>query len=323
MEQMPESETNKYTFTVFIPTYNRAHTLGRALQSIANQTFRDLEVLIIDDGSTDDTCRLIEEWRERAWYPIHYFWQQNQGKTTAHNNALAHAKGFFFVLLDSDDMLHPRALERFKSAWDAIPKNETGAFAGIEGLCVDTNGNVSGTLYPKTRMNSNYLEITKKYGVTGEKKSAIRTAILRRFPYPHFEGERHIRDDIIWKRISHHYRFLYINEIVQIIEYQPDGLSADVFSLRMENPKGFRFYFLEEINVNAPFTKKPLLFKYHSKFVRYSLHSKVGLFQQYREVNSRLLWLLSVPRGIIGWFEDCIKMRLRVVCTSWREQENP
>jgi hypothetical protein len=212
------------------------------------------------------------------------------------------------VLLDSDDMLHPKALERLKYHWDTIPDKEKQGFAGVEGLCVDSKGRISGTLYPKNIMDSDYLEIIKRYNVTGEKRNAIRTEVLRLFTYPCFEGERHIRDDIIWKRIAHHYKFRYVNEVIQIYEPQPDGLSSDVFSLRMRNPQGFRFYFLEEINLDSALTKKFLLLRYHSKFVRYSLHCKVGFIQQYREVHSKPLWLLSIPRGIIGWLEDRAKM---------------
>jgi glycosyltransferase involved in cell wall biosynthesis len=303
-------DTNKYqfTFTVFIPAYNRAHTIGRALQSIHDQTFRDLEVVIVDDGSRDDTRKLVHEWQEKAWFPIQYYWQQNQGKHVAHNNAIKHAEGFFFVLLDSDDMLHPKALERLKYHWDTIPDEQKHAFAGVEGLCVDSRGKVSRDKYPSDVMDSNYLEITKKYNVMGDKKNAIRTEILRHFPYPHFKGEHFMRDDIIWKRIAMHYKFRYINEPIQIIEYQPDGLSANVFSLRMRNPRGFRFYFLEEINTYSSLTRRHLRFRYNAKFVRYSLHCGVSFFQQYRDVHSKLLWMISIPRGFIGWMEDRAKV---------------
>jgi glycosyltransferase involved in cell wall biosynthesis len=54
-----------FTFTIFIPTFNRADTLDRALESVQDQTFRDFEVLIIDDGSTDDTRQLIQKWFPR------------------------------------------------------------------------------------------------------------------------------------------------------------------------------------------------------------------------------------------------------------------
>ena len=74
------NEECDYTFTIFIPTYNRAYTLDRALRSLENQSFTDFEVLIIDDGSEDNTRTLIKNWQQKAKFPIRYHWQENQGR---------------------------------------------------------------------------------------------------------------------------------------------------------------------------------------------------------------------------------------------------
>jgi len=307
----PDAEKPEATFTIFIPAFNRAYTLDRALQSVAEQTFRDFEVLIVDDGSTDDTAQLIERWQEKAEFPIRYHWQENQGKHVAHNTAVTLSRGYFFVLLDSDDMLHPRALERLKYHWENIPDGKKKHFAGVEGLCVYSDSSIKVDRFPEDVMDSDYLQKTKKYNIRSEKRNAIRTDVLRRFPYPCFEGERHVRDDLIWKRMARQFKFRYVNEIIQIMEHQADGLTANIFAMRMLNPRGFRYYFLEEINDYASLTGAYLRFKYNSKFVRYSLHCKVGFRQQYAEVHSKFFWLLSVPRGIIGWLEDKIRMMVR------------
>jgi glycosyltransferase involved in cell wall biosynthesis len=130
-----KSKTYRHTFTIFIPTYNRAHTLPRALDSVANQSFDDFEVLIIDDGSVDGTDQLIKQLKEKYTFPIHYYWQTNQGKHVAHNTALKFANGEFIVTLDSDDLLEPKALERFFFHWNQIPGTSREKYAGIEGLC--------------------------------------------------------------------------------------------------------------------------------------------------------------------------------------------
>ena len=304
----PVVEKPDVMFTVFIPTFNRAYTLDRALQSVAEQTFRDFEVVIVDDGSTDNTSQLIERWQKKGEFPIRYHWQENQGKHVSHNTAVNLSRGYFFVLLDSDDMLHPQALERLKYHWENIPDSKKKHFAGVEGLCVYSDSSIKVDRFPEDVMDSDYLQKTKKYNIRSEKRNAIRTDVLRRFPYPCFEGERHVRDDLIWKRMARHFKFRYVNEVIQIMEHQADGLTANIFAMRMRNPRGFRYYFLEEINDYASLTGTYLRFKYHSKFVRYSLHCKVGFRQQYAEVNSKFLWFFSVPRGIIGWIEDKIRM---------------
>jgi len=67
-----------YRFTVFTPTYNRAHTLPRVYESLKHQTFRDFEWLIVDDGSTDNTKELVEVWQKENLFPIRYFWQKKR-----------------------------------------------------------------------------------------------------------------------------------------------------------------------------------------------------------------------------------------------------
>ena len=67
-------------FTVFTPTYNRAHTLHRVYDSLCAQTLRDFEWLVIDDGSTDGTADLIANWAKSADFPIRYFKQEHSGR---------------------------------------------------------------------------------------------------------------------------------------------------------------------------------------------------------------------------------------------------
>jgi len=69
-----------------------------------------LEVIVVDDGSTDDTKAVVEAWRSNHPQPLSYLYQDNAGKHAAHNNAVAHAQGFMFITLDSDDSLLPGAL---------------------------------------------------------------------------------------------------------------------------------------------------------------------------------------------------------------------
>ncbi|MCE2923619.1 MAG: glycosyltransferase family 2 protein, partial [Roseomonas sp.] len=64
-------------FTVFTPSYNRAHTIHRVYESLQQQTFRDFEWLVVDDGSTDNTKSIVEAWKKEAPFPIRYVWQEN------------------------------------------------------------------------------------------------------------------------------------------------------------------------------------------------------------------------------------------------------
>jgi glycosyltransferase involved in cell wall biosynthesis len=93
--------------SVVIPTYNYGHFVVEAVESVLAQTYRDLEIIVVDDGSTDDTRKRLEPFMDR----IRYIHQQNQGLSTARNAGIHAAKGEWIAFLDSDDLWHPRKLE--------------------------------------------------------------------------------------------------------------------------------------------------------------------------------------------------------------------
>src|SRR3974390_2962093 len=97
-------------FTVFTPTYNRAHTLHRVYESLLGQTVTDFEWLVVDDGPTDDTEGLIAHYKRFVGkaFPITYCkLLRNRGKHRAHNLAVSMARGEFFLVADSDDWITP------------------------------------------------------------------------------------------------------------------------------------------------------------------------------------------------------------------------
>lgn len=93
--------------SVVIPTYNGAQFLGAALGSVYAQTFTDYEVIIVDDGSTDNTRELLERYRDR----LRYHYQENQGLAVARNTGLGLARGDYITYLDADDLWEPGNLQ--------------------------------------------------------------------------------------------------------------------------------------------------------------------------------------------------------------------
>jgi len=295
-------------FTVFIPTYNRAHTLPAVFESLMAQTFRDFEVIVVDDGSTDGTRDLIDSWRSKFFFPMKYVYQENRGKPSAHNRALQDAEGVLFMTLDSDDSLLPDALENIYNHWNRIPERDRDSFAGISGLCLDEKGSLSGTPYPEDVLDVTYLELMGQHEMRGEKREAMRTDILREYPYPIIEGERHIRPTMIFRRISLHYRTRFVNIPIQINRHAPDGITSNRFRYRMANPKGLRLCFLEDITDFSRYLSLKKLFRSHTRYVRYSLHSGVGVLRQAREIKHPVLWVLALPEGVLKWYRDrCLK----------------
>jgi glycosyltransferase involved in cell wall biosynthesis len=106
--------------SVVIPTYNRAHVVTRAIDSVLSQTHRDLEVIVVDDGSTDDTEKVLTT-RYAHDSRVSYVRQENQGVCSARNTGLRNINGAYVALLDSDDLWKPWKLELQLAALEAIP----------------------------------------------------------------------------------------------------------------------------------------------------------------------------------------------------------
>ena len=104
------------SISVCIPTYNREHLLKETLDSVFAQTYKDFEVVIVDDGSTDGTKQMLEE----NGYNVRYYWQENRGDAASRNKLIELAQGKYISFLDSDDLLYPDALARMTAA---IPEN--------------------------------------------------------------------------------------------------------------------------------------------------------------------------------------------------------
>jgi glycosyltransferase involved in cell wall biosynthesis len=101
------------TVSVVIPTYNRADRVRKSIESVLAQTFRDLEVIVVDDGSSDDTGKMLEQTFGNR---IRYYAQANQGASVARNKGIAEARGEWIAFLDSDDFWERDKLEwQFKA----------------------------------------------------------------------------------------------------------------------------------------------------------------------------------------------------------------
>ncbi len=104
--------------SVVVPSFNRAHLVGATVDAILAQTLPPLEVLIIDDGSTDDTEAVCARFRP----PVRYIKQANTGLSGARNRGIHEARGNWIALCDSDDVWHPRKLEIQMAALRAFPQ---------------------------------------------------------------------------------------------------------------------------------------------------------------------------------------------------------
>jgi glycosyltransferase involved in cell wall biosynthesis len=109
--------TSRPAFSVIIPTYNRAGMVGDAVRSVLEQTFRDYEIIVVDDGSTDGTREALGPFADR----IRYVHQENGGVAAARNRGIAESRGEYLAFLDSDDLFAPSMLEEALRTFERHP----------------------------------------------------------------------------------------------------------------------------------------------------------------------------------------------------------
>jgi len=121
--------------SVVIPTYNRAHFIGTAIESVLAQTFADFELIVVDDGSTDETSQIVSGFLHDP--RIIYIRQDNRGRSHARNRALGLARGSYIAFLDSDDSYLPEKLARQVAFLDTRPDID---MLYTSAICVDDTG---------------------------------------------------------------------------------------------------------------------------------------------------------------------------------------
>ncbi|WP_227394777.1 glycosyltransferase family 2 protein [Jeotgalibacillus aurantiacus] len=279
------------TLTVFTPTYNRAYCLGRVYESLKKQTSQDFIWLIIDDGSTDHTAELVSRWKEEDRVLIHYHYQENQGMHGAHNTAYRLMKTELNVCIDSDDEMADHAVEKIIAFWR---KHGNEKVSGLIGLDAFRNGEIVGTKMPESLKESTLFDLYEQYKVKGDKKLVYRTELTKRFPYPVFKGERYVGLAYKYYCLDRDYKMLLMNEVLCVVEYMPDGSSANMLHQYLSNPQGFAFYRKELMKL--PFASP--VFKYRQA-IHYVSSSMISRNKQFlRETPKKCMTLAALPFGI-------------------------
>jgi GalNAc5-diNAcBac-PP-undecaprenol beta-1,3-glucosyltransferase len=189
-------------FSVIIPTYNRANMLAATLQTVVNQDFTDFEILVIDDGSTDNTPEMMQTLFANNT-KVRYLPKKNEERSIARNYGLQHAKGKFAVFFDSDDFMHP---DNLRTLYEGIEKNPTTNFFACKHL-FDSNGKIS---YNDSK---NIPEGFYDYKFLLEYGNVLGTLICVRIDNPAlhlFPAQFNILEDWIFNMLNFRYDKIYL-----------------------------------------------------------------------------------------------------------------
>lgn len=284
-------DMEKKPITVFTPTYNRAYILGKCHESLNRQTCKDFVWLIIDDGSKDDTRALVEGWmKEDNGYEIRYVYKENGGLHTGYNKAIEVMDTELSVCIDSDDAMPENGIETILRVWNECRGED---MAGIVGLDFTETGKRIGTALPEAE-KINAASLLCNPG-TGDKKYVMRNDLWREVaPMPVYPGEKNFNPHYFVIRLSSKYKFKPINECLCVVDYQPDGMTANIWKQYNNSPNSFSE--LRRVILACP----GLTFKYRFKTAaHYTASSLMAKRKHYmRDCPAKALTILAWPVGV-------------------------
>lgn len=226
--------------SIFTATYNRAYILPKLYESLCRQSCFDFEWILIDDGSSDNTVSMIQQWKKKEKpFKIKFIQTKHGGKIRALNKAVSIAQGDFFLIVDSDDYLKEFAVEWIFSVIPLI--NDNPSFAGFSGIRCKSNDDYirkpdfNGAAYIDC-LNTERL----KYKLDADMAEVYKTSILRKYPFPECDGETYIPENVVWDQIAlDGYCLRWYDKKIYVCEYLEDGITKGWDTLRTKNPLGF------------------------------------------------------------------------------------
>lgn len=219
--------------TIFTPTYNRAYILPKLYKSLTNQSNRDFVWLIVDDGSSDETKNLVQQFQSEKLIEIQYIYQENKGKHFAVNNGLRNAETAYFTVIDSDDFLADDAVEEMKALSVKIINDQT--IAGFSFIRFSETATFDKDDYGTKEWltgDSDY-----DWQITGEMTYCFKTEIHKQFMFPEFEGEKFCPESLVFRRIERKFKILFTDKVLAFGDYLEDGLMSNYYQLLIKNPK--------------------------------------------------------------------------------------
>jgi glycosyltransferase involved in cell wall biosynthesis len=233
--------------SVIIPTYNYARYLPRSIESVLAQTYQDFELIVVDDGSTDETASVMDAYTKKYPERLRYIRQNNSGPNAARNNGIDSARGEYIALLDADDEWLPEKLEKQVSYALTIPK------CGIIGCglrWVTDEGTViyesSGIPTPPRNELIRHLKI--KYFDFGSASGVLIRRecfdVVGKFD----ESLRGSEDRDMWLRIAYHFDIVNLRDILVIMHYHHANCHKNI-GMMLKN----KFQFIDKHLVSDSF----------------------------------------------------------------------
>lgn len=282
--------------SVLTPTYNRAKLLKNLYNSLVENSKYNLQIewLIMDDGSKDDTKKVVEEFKRVDNLEINYFYQENSGKMASINKLVELSTGDLIVDCDSDDYFTNDAFKIIKENYD---KNKD-KLSDIYGFCYlkyDTNGNNMGNDFKKEK--TTMFDLYFKEGETGEKALVFISDIRKKYKHKLEHGETFVTEARLYHEIDLKYKMICVNSKIMVCEYQQEGYTNNIMEQFKQNPYGYYEYFKEILgrDMKGVTLKKRMYAIKHYILFEELTKKKKGLKSIKSIINKMLYVILYIP----------------------------
>ncbi len=236
--------------SIIVPAYNRADLLGEALSSVFSQTYRDFEIIVIDDGSTDDTASVLQPLVKQGL--IQYIYQKKQGVSAARNRGIIEANGQYIAFLDSDDLFEPEKLDiqvKYLQNHPEVGLVHSG-FTKFDHTRYDLGYRdtswFSGQIYPQILL----------YWTT---LMAIDTVLVVKKVFDSvgsFDTSLSIGEDLdMWRRISRKYPFGFVDKSLARVRVHEGNVSGDKLKITEGMVKYLEKAFEDDASLSTRFQK--------------------------------------------------------------------
>ena len=214
-------ESKKGLVSVIMPVFNREHYVGDALDSILAQTYTNIEIIVVNDGSTDGSLDVLEDYRNRFSDKLLLINQKNQGQVVARNNGIAACSGEFIAFLDSDDLWLPEKLEKQIPLFD---DNIGLVYSAVYN--VSDNGEIIDITYCNERVRGNaYDQMLTGNKMTGGTVVLSRVAVIEVGLFDQSLSAAENWD--LWIRVSKSFFLNYIDEPLVKYRKHDGNMSKD------------------------------------------------------------------------------------------------
>lgn len=284
--------------SILTPTYNREKLLERLYKSILKNLNYGLEVewLIMDDGSTDGTAKLIEKFINENKFDIQYYSQENKGKMEAINNLVPYATGEMIIECDSDDYFKQNAFLTIKNTCNELDEN-TYAMCYLK---YDQNECNIGNLFKEKE--TTMFDLYFKQGENGEKALVYNANIRKQYNYELEKDEKFVTEARMYHKMDLKYKIKCINEPIMICEYQDGGYSKNIIEVFKKYPYGYYKYFKEMFDMDLRgiyFKKRMYILKHYILFSYLTKRNFKEAINNVKGILNKILFVVMYFPGVI------------------------